>query len=425
MTTATTERHASITLDLVENLFGGVEPRDFAVRLWDGTVWGPGPGQAARFTLLLRHPGALRAMFLPPSELTLGEAYLHDDFDVEGDLESAMRVSAHLESVVADRGTAAHVMLRLLRLPSAGREAGREALAGARHSRDRDRQAIARHYDVSNEFYRLWLDPQLVYSCAYFERDDVPLAEAQRAKLDYLCRKLRLRPGERLLDIGCGWGALMRHASSAYGVEAVGITLSERQAELARERIDAEGLSGRCRVELTDYRDLPASARFDKVVSVGMFEHVGEARLPEYFSAAFGALKPGGAFLNHGIAAARPSDAPQRGSFSDRYVFPDGELVTIARALSAAQDAGFEPRDLENLREHYAMTLRHWVRRLEQHAEEAKQAADETTYRIWRLFMAASANAFSTGALQVYQTLLVKPDEGDSGMPLTRADWYR
>jgi cyclopropane-fatty-acyl-phospholipid synthase len=243
-------------------------------------------------------------------------------------------------------------------------------------------------------------------------------------KLDYICRKLRLRPGERLLDIGCGWGGLIVHAAAHYDVEAVGITLSVPQAEVARERLRESGLNPRCRVEVCDYRDLEPGQPYDKIVSVGMFEHVGEELLPEYFRRAFGLLRPGGVFLNHGIACSAIYRR-QGPSFTDRYVFPDGDLVPINTSLRAAELSGFEVRDVEGLREHYALTLHHWVRRLEAHAEEARRITNDATYRIWRLYMAGSAHGFRIGRLNLYQTLFARPLRGQSGLPLTREDWCR
>lgn len=294
---------------------------------------------------------------------------------------------------------------------------------GRLHSKERDRQAIHYHYDLPAEFYSLWLDPRMVYSCAYFKNPDENLDSAQVRKLDYICRKLRLRPGERLLDIGCGWGALIIHAASHYGVECVGITLSVSQAEVARERLRRVGLSGRCRVEVSDYRDIDHDLQYDKIVSVGMFEHVGEALLPEYFHIAWNLLRPGGVFLNHAIAYS--ATYRRRGpSFTDRYVFPDGELLPISTSLREAELNGFELRDVESLREHYALTLHHWIQRLEAHREEARRITDDITYRIWRLYMAGSAHGFRSGRLNVYQALFAKPLHGHSGLPLMRADWY-
>lgn len=423
----TTDRDAQTSLGVVEQIFESARPADFAVRLWDGTQWGPDPGQRVRFTIVLTHPGSLRAMLVPPTDLSVGEAFVYGDFDVEGDVEALVELGSALTRFRSDKVAAARLARDLMRLP--GRKLPREGrssarVSGGRHSKRRDAQAISFHYDVGNDFYGMWLDREMVYSCAYFSHAEEDLDAAQARKLDYICRKLRLKPGERLLDIGCGWGGLVRHAAREYGARAVGITLSEPQAAYAHERIAAEGLSERCAVELADYRDVDEDDPFDKLVSVGMFEHVGEAKLPAYFAKARRLLRPGGAFLNHGIACNATGPSGTRGGFSERYVFPDGELTPVSTSLGAAEREGFEVRDVESLREHYALTLRNWVRRLEERAEDARRATDEATYRTWRLYMAASANGFSKGNLQVYQALLVKPDDGISGVPLSRADWY-
>jgi cyclopropane-fatty-acyl-phospholipid synthase len=367
-------------------------------------------------------------MFWPPTELALAEAYVHDDFDIEGRIEAVFGLADHL---LAGRRRGAVERLRfgarLLALPSGKRpHAGRRTarLRGLKHSKARDRQAVAYHYDVSNDFYALWLDERMVYSCAYFASPDEDLEAAQERKLDYVCRKLRLRRGERLLDIGCGWGGLIVHAARRYGVDAVGITLGEPQAELANERIRQAGVAGRCRAEVRDYREIEEWAGYDKLVSVGMFEHVGEAMLPEYFRRAHRLLRPGGVFLNHGISRKRGEPELRGTSFVERYVFPDGELVPISATLRAAEEGGFEVRDVESLREHYALTLGHWVSRLEARHDEARRITDETTYRVWRLYMSGSVHGFETGRLNVYQTLLSKPDRGESRLPLTRDDWY-
>jgi cyclopropane-fatty-acyl-phospholipid synthase len=418
---------ATLTLHLLDELFGRESTQQVGVRLWDGTLW---PDATPRpVTVLLKHPGALRAMLLPGHELGLAEAYLYDDFDIVGDIERVFDLADSLAAATGGWRKKLRIGRDLLRLPaeSAPRDGrrGPAQLSGKRHSIERDRQAVTYHYDVSNDFYALWLDRRMVYSCAYFQTPDDDLDTAQERKLDYICRKLRLRPGQRLLDIGCGWGGLVIHASQHYGVEAIGITLSQPQADLANERIAAAGLADRCRVEVRDYREVEEPERYDALVSVGMFEHVGAALLPTYFARAWRLLRPGGVFLNHGIAK-RATDKPLHGpNFSDTYVFPDGELVPINVTLQAAEDTGFEVRDVESLREHYALTLRHWVRRLEAHHEQALQFVDEPTYRVWRLFMSGSAHGFTHGRLNVYQTLLVKPDgAGRSGLPLTRADWY-
>ena len=398
--------------------------RDFQVRFWDGTEWGA--ETRTRFTLLLKHPGALRAMFSSPSELTLGEAYIHDDFDIQGDIEAVFDLANYLLVQKCSLWQSFDLNERLAKLPKSDRPRARlhlVELEGKVHSRERDQQAIRYHYDLPAEFYALWLDRQMVYSCAYFGTPNDDLDSAQMCKLDYICRKLRLRRGERLLDIGCGWGALIMHAAAHYGSECVGITLSVPQAEVARERLRAAGLNDRCRIEVSDYRDIDHDQQYDRIVSIGMFEHVGEALLPEYFQRAWSLLRPGGVFLNQGIAhsAIYRRLGP---SFVDRYVFPDGELVPISTSLRAAEQSGFEVRDVESLREHYTLTLHHWVRRLENHADEARRITSDTAYRIWRLHMAGSAHGFRSGRLNVYQALLAKPSSGQSGLPLTRDDWY-
>jgi cyclopropane-fatty-acyl-phospholipid synthase len=288
---------------------------------------------------------------------------------------------------------------------------------------------------VGNDFYRLFLDDRLVYSCGYFPTGAEDIHAAQRAKLDHLCRKLRLDAGDRLLDVGCGWGGLVRHAASQYGAVTHGITLSTEQAALACERAAAEGLADRCHVEIRDYRALTAGSSYDKIVSVGMFEHVGRDQQPTYFSRMFALTKPGGLFLNHGIvergragrgfAARMGARLWREGEFIDRYVFPDGELVTLEEVIGAAERAGFETRDVESLREHYALTLRHWVSRLEAAQAMAMQLVGEATYRVWRLYMSASAYAFESGRLNLAQVLFAKPDAGGRvPLPRTRGDLY-
>jgi cyclopropane-fatty-acyl-phospholipid synthase len=425
--TLTDETSRQRTLHLLDELVTGASRETIAVRLWDGTRW---PDESVRpTTLVLRHPGALRAMFLPGSELALAEAYLYDEVDIEGEIESVFDLADTLSQATAGWRRKLGAVRDLLRLPvTAGERQTRRGparLSGRLHSIERDRQAVTFHYDVSNDFYTLWLDSRMVYSCAYFASPDEDLDAAQTRKLDYICRKLRLQPGQRLLDIGCGWGGLAIHAAQHYGVDATGITLSRPQADLANHRIAAAGLADRCRVLVQDYRHVGAPAGYDALVSVGMFEHVGVALLPTYFAQAWRLLKPGGVFLNHGIASRATDKAPSGPSFSETYVFPDGELTPIHLTLRAAEEAGFEVRDLESLREHYALTLRHWVRRLETSHAAALQSVDEPTYRVWRLFMSGSAHGFRRGRLNLYQALLAKPDAGGrSGLPLTRTDWY-
>jgi cyclopropane-fatty-acyl-phospholipid synthase len=434
-------KDSALTLSILDRVLARYGPRDFAIRLWDGTVVPADPGQESRFTLALNCPSALRRMMLPPNELALGEAYLDNDWDLEGDIVEAMRLGDVFEDVALGIIDLVGLARQLMSLPkevdseshaSAGRQ--RADLNGAEHSKERDRKAVTYHYDVGNEFFKLFLDKRMVYSCAYFPTGEEDLDTAQEAKLDHICRKLRLKQGERLLDIGCGWGALIRHAAERFGVQALGITLSQPQADLANRRIVEEGLADRCQAVILDYRDLASLGPFDKIVSVGMVEHVGRAKLPEYFHSVWQGLKPGGLFLNHGIIAAAKDKAAsnpldryifQRGAFIRKYVFPDGELISLGDMDGIAERVGFEVRDVESLREHYALTLRHWVQRLEALQEEARRQIDERTYRVWRLYMAGCAHAFTTARLSVHQTLLSKPDSlGRSHLPWSRADLY-
>ncbi len=440
---STTDSVVNRTDSILNRLFPA--PRAFTVRLWNGTEL-PASSRSA-FGLILNHPGALRRMLTPPIELALGEAFIYGDFDIDGDIFAAFT----LFDVIFNRTFSTSETVSLAReisaLPGSGlaRPIGRgpSHLSGTRHSRERDRAAIQYHYNIGNEFYALWLDRRMQYSCGYFPTGAEDLHAAQERKLEHICRKLRLKPGERLLDIGCGWGGLAMYAAERYNVHVLGVTLSDRQGEYANDHIARARLSDRASVKLQDYRDLQAES-FDKIVSVGMFEHVGRDHLPEYFSQAYRLLKPGGLFLNHGIAYRPPVEYaadPQvknpsgwqkfiarkilgSGSFMQRYVFPDGELVPVSEANLIAEKSGFEVRDVESLREHYALTLRHWVNRLEEHRVEAIQATDEVTYRTWRLYMAASAYGFEAGNINVNQSLLAKPDHGQSHVPLTRADLY-
>lgn len=415
---------------ILEELFGPPADRDFGVRFWTDEIEGPADPS---FTLVLEWPGALRSMLLPPTERSLGEAYAFGDCDVEGDLELAVAtVEPVLRSLWSPSGMAklAAELRRFpgsrdRRRPSAVARAPEDrrrqgpARSGRLHSRDRDASSVRYHYDLGNDFYALWLDPYMQYSCGYFPDGDEPLERGQQAKLDLLCRKLRLEPGQRLLDIGCGWGGLVRFAAERFGVRATGITLSEPQAKFARERLAAEGLGDRCEIRVIDYRDLPDDECFDAVVSVGMVEHVGHRNLPEFFAAAFRHLRPGGLFLDQGIVTlddARPWLRRLRErvfhrwtSFIESHVFPDGELVTAGERLAPAEATGFETRDVTSLREHYAITLRHWVRRLEAAREEAIAMVGRPTYRVWRLYMAGSAYGFASGRIGLVHELYRKP----------------
>jgi cyclopropane-fatty-acyl-phospholipid synthase len=421
------------TLEAVQFLsevFRPAPPERVGFRLWDGTVW---PDERSREAIVvLPHPGSLRSMFEGGTEMALAEAFLRGDFDIEGSTESAFE----LADLLARRGpenwlASVRRFYRLHRLPTISASTGlarayqRNSKDPAQHSLENDRQAVTFHYDLSNDFYRLWLDQRMVYSCAYFERPEADIDEAQEAKLHHLCRKLRLQPGCRLLDIGCGWGGLAIFAAKNYGAVVTGITLSSAQAEFATARVNEAGLARRVQIKIEDYRSLKTKEAFDAIVSVGMSEHVGRDHLADYFQTAGRLLCPGGVFLNHAIGEGgrpRPRTGP---SFIDEYVFPDSDVPPIPVVLQAAESAGLEVRDVENLREHYALTLRHWVARLEAAHAHALGFVDEATFRVWRLYMAGSAHAFARGHLSIYQALLSKPDsDGRSHLPLTRSDWY-
>lgn len=404
----------------------GPPSRGFEVALWDGSVL-PAVGAAPKGRLVLRSPAAAQALAPPASELRAAEAFTAGILDIEGDTLGVLEAAARWPGPPV---TAKTVQAAASSWLERARSALSPKLHGRRHSPARDRSAVQYHYDVSDAFYRLFLGPSMVYSCAYFARPEASLEEAQEAKLELVCRKLDLQRGERLLDVGCGWGGLIAHAVQRYGVGGLGITLSEHQLTAARARLAALGADG-MEVRAADYRQLDGDSRFDKVASVGMMEHVGSERLDAYFEAMFRALKPGGFFLNHAIAALPtprqtiPWLSREGGSFIRRYIFPDSELIPVARVAEAAEKAGFEVRDLESLREHYAETLAHWLHRLEQGFEEAVRLVGEERARAWRLYLASSSVAFRLGEISVFQLLLVRPGEdGRAPIPRTRERWY-
>jgi cyclopropane-fatty-acyl-phospholipid synthase len=393
-----------------------------ALVLPDGKVLGP---DDARARLIVRSPDALRRIVTLPGELGFARAYVAGEIDIDGDVYAALPALLELPPVPELTrlwlAAARTIGMRGFRpLPPPAEEA---RLRGRRHTRPRDAAAISHHYDVSNAFYRLVLGPSLTYSCAVFEQAGATLEEAQAAKHELVCRKLGLEEGIRLLDVGCGWGSLLLHAAEQHGVRGVGVTISARQAELARERVAEAGLADRIEIRLADYRDV-ADGPFDAISSIGMFEHVGLAQLGLYFRRLHELLRPGGRLLNHGIARVPGHRRPiRRNTFVGRYVFPDGELHEVGAVLSAVQKAGFEVRHTENLREHYALTLRAWVRNLEANWDRAIDEVGEARARIWRLYMAGSALGFEAGRLQVHQVLAVRRDGGRSGMPLTPGRW--
>lgn len=373
--------------------------------LWNGREY----DFSAHPTVTVRVPrrNVLR-YFLPPDLSSLGEAYVEGAISVEGPIEDVF---------AAGEGLVRH-----------GRDRHRRGrLRFARHGRASDRRAIEHHYDVSNDFYRLFLDREMVYSCAYFAREDDTLERAQERKLDHILNKLCLQPGQRLLDIGCGWGGLVIRAAQRHGVRAVGITLSRNQHELALGRVRALGLEDRVEIRLQDYREVPETGGFDRISSVGMFEHVGLRNLGLYFRRMNELLAPGGLVLNHGITASDPASrwvGLGAGEFIDRYVFPQGELPHISLVLREMSAAGFEVADVESLRRHYALTCAEWARRIEARSDEAEKLAGSRRSRIWRIYLAGCAWGFRHGWMNIYQVLAGR--EGDvAALPMTR-DWmYR
>ncbi|MCC5480004.1 SAM-dependent methyltransferase [Streptomyces barringtoniae] len=424
---------ASRLRSLAEQLLG--TPLPLRIRAWDGSQAGP-PGAPA---LVVRNRRALRRMLFKPGELGLVRAWVAGDLDIEGDLYTALEALAGL---VWERGEDAPGVLQALRDPAvraAAREllrlAGpplppappREEVRRARrhlHTRRTDRQAISHHYDVGNDFYEIVLGSSMVYSCAYWE-DGGTLETAQRDKLELVCVKLGLTPGQRLLDVGCGWGSMAVHAAREHGVNVVGVTLSQEQAAYARKRVADEGLTDRVEIRVQDYRDV-TDGPFDAISSIGMAEHVGAARYLEYARRLHDLLKPGGRLLNHQIARRpqRDETAYSVDEFIDAYVFPDGELAPIGSTVTQLELAGFEVRDVESLREHYARTLRRWVANLEGEWGRAVRLTSPGRARVWRLYMAASALAFERNRIGVNQVLAVRsPESGVSGLPLRTRTW--
>ena len=400
---------------------------DVLVRFWDGSTFGRTSEPVA--TVAIDGPETLRRVLYRPNDLGFGRAYVTGGLTVEGDTFEALRQVAR--AAPADWKIPPAVLISTLRaarrlgvlgrpLPPPPEEA---RLRGRLHSRRRDAAAIAHHYDVSNEFYRLVLGPTMTYSCARFVKPETGLDEAQEAKYELVCRKLGLTEGQRLLDIGSGWGGMVMHAARHHRVRSVGATISRAQWELADQRIEAAGLGALAQVQLCDYRQLIDDEPFDAVSSIGMFEHVGRANADEYFSQIFRRLRPGGRLLNHAIST--PEGAVMgNDTFIARYVFPDGELHDVGDTVMRMEKAGFEVRDVESLREHYALTLRHWVTNLDDNWDEAVALVGEPRARVWKIYMTGSAVSFEENEIAIHQILGVRTGpEGGSGMPLTRDDW--
>jgi cyclopropane-fatty-acyl-phospholipid synthase len=412
---------------VVASLIGDDPP--VAVEFYDGSRLGP-PDPTA--TVVVRRPEALARIVTAPGELGFARAYVSGDVEIDGDIYAVIGLRDRLPRprLTPRQWVEAVRVLGLSELRPLAPPPEEARLRGRRHSSGRDAAAVSHHYDVGNEFYELVLGDAMTYSCAVWadppppDRPSAGLADAQWAKHELVCQKLGLRPGMRLLDVGCGWGAMVRHAARHHGVEAIGITISAEQAAWARRRVAEDDLTGRVEIRLQDYRNVH-DGPFDAISSIGMFEHVGLARLGEYFQQLERLVVPGGRVLNHAISrppGARPGFA--RRSFVNRYVFPDGELHEVGSVVTAMQAAGLEARHLENLREHYALTLRAWVANLESDWDRAVGLVGANRARIWRLYMAGSAVGFEDGRIGVNQVLGVRPDAGRSRFPL-REDWDR
>ncbi|MGP4050378.1 class I SAM-dependent methyltransferase [Streptomyces sp. 2A115] len=418
---------------LMEQLLG--TPLQVRIRAWDGSEAGPPDAPA----LVVRNRRALRRLLWKPGELGLARAWVAGDLTVDGDLYAALDQMAEL---VWDRGEDARSLGEALRDPEVRAAVrGLVRMAGAPlppappreevrrrthlHTKRSDRRAISHHYDVGNDFYELVLGPSMVYSCAYWESADATLEDAQRDKLELIARKLDLKPGMRLLDVGCGWGSMAIHAAREHGVSVVGVTLSQEQAAYARKRVAGEGLTDRVEIRVQDYRDV-TDGPYDAISSIGMAEHVGSERYLEYARTLFALLKPGGRLLNHQIGRRprRDESAYEVDEFIDAYVFPDGELAPIGGTVTQLENAGFEVRDVESIREHYALTLRQWVANLEADWSHAVRLTSPGRARVWRLYMAASALAFERNRIGVNQVVAVRtPESGASGMPLRARTW--
>jgi len=393
--------------------------RPFTIELWDGSGV---PSTRDGPTLTVRSPRAIGHLLRAPGELGLGRAYVCGEIDVD-DLDGVISLLGRWEA--PPLGLLQRVRFGAAALRAAGLRRRPQPPAAElrprrrRHTKRRDAEAVRHHYDVSNDFFALFLDQTMTYSCALFERGTETLEDAQRAKLELICRKLDLKPGQRMLDIGCGWGSLAIHAAREHGALVRGITLSEPQAELAREFAREAGVDDKVEFSVMDYRDLGVD-RFDAVASIGMVEHVGEAQIDAYARQIARVLDPGGRVLNHGIAVVPPQErgAHIGGEFSNRYVFPDGELLNLSRMTLAFERAGFEALNIENLHTDYAETLRHWTTRFEERLDEAERLAGTERVRVWRLYLRAARNSFETGTNAVYQLLCSRPlTEGASSTP--------
>jgi cyclopropane-fatty-acyl-phospholipid synthase len=429
-TTTQADPQVQTSLAFLKDLLPSDKPRDFAIRFWDGTTLDANATQPTRFTLVINHAGTVRRMFFPGGPLNFFQAYFRDDFDIEGDMVAFCDFCDGLD----DHGMAMSIFQklglgwRLWRMPKVDRQTGEIRTferKGAIHSKQRDQDAVRFHYDISNEFFALFLDRLMMYTSGIFADENDDIHAAQERKLDLICRKLRLKSGDRLLDIGCGWGGLALFAAKNYGAHVVGATLSKPQMEWANQKVREAGLEGRCRFDLVDYRDIDEQQKFDKITTIEVIEHFGSPQFATYFQKCWRLLRPGGTLFLQNITQALP-DALRAGAHAvcQAHFFPDGEMASTAFAQHEAEKAGFEVRHVESFREHYALTLKRWLDTLEARHDEALRVVNEATYRIFRLCFASSRQNMLKNNCGVHQVVLAKLDGPGSGYPLRREDWF-
>jgi cyclopropane-fatty-acyl-phospholipid synthase len=398
------------TAPLRSQLEATLPQRPFTIRFWDGTDLPATTGNGGGPTLTVRSPKAIAHALRAPGQLGLGRAYVSGELEVD-DIDKVIDVLATWQPPHVDRAAQARLAFAAARAagiqrpPTPPRAELRPR--GKRHTVARDARAVRHHYDVGNEFFELFLDDSMTYSCAIFETPEQSLEDAQANKRETVCRKLALAAGERVLDVGCGWGSFAVHAAEHHGVHVTGITLSEPQAEKARARAAEHGVADKVEIRVTDWRELRGE-RFDAIASIGMVEHVGSENIDAYARSLAGLLAPGGRLLNHGISRLRHGD-PEAGPFSERFVFPDAAPLHLSRILFALEGAGFETEHVEGYREHYARTLTHWASNLDANLPRAEQIAGPERLRVWRLYLRAARNGFRTGFTSVYQVRAVKP----------------
>lgn len=397
-----------VLIEAIERVFSNTK-KNFNISFWDGQIISY--TDKPDFILKFNDKEVFKKIISSPTAMNFAEAYMDKTFDIEGNIFEAINLKNDLNNLEISNKDKLTIFLKTTSFPGINK-----------HTKEKDKENITHHYDISNDFYQLVLQESMVYSCAYFKNENDVLTKAQENKLDHICKKLRLKQGEKLLDVGCGWGSMLIFAAKNYGVEAHGITISEEQYKYAQNRIIDEKLEGKCFVELKDYRDIEGEEIYDKIVSIGMFEHVGAKNLPSYFKIMNRLLKENGLFLNHGIThAANIKISKDEGEFIDKYIFPGGELHTISHVLNAMEEVNYEVCDVECLREHYFKTLSHWVKNLQSNKEKAIKDTSERTYRTWLLYLAGCAINFEANFISVYQVLLSKKGKnGGFNIPLTR-----